>query len=172
MTMSLSSPSTVWIQRPKPNPEARLRLFCFPYAGGGASAYRSWAAPLPDEIEVCAIQLPGRENRLREPLFTRLAPLVETLAGALEPSFDIPFAFFGHSMGALIAFELARFIRRRSQITPVHFFASARLAPHVVDSASPAHRLPEATFVAQIRGLQGTSAAVLDDPEEVSHATD
>src|SRR5438094_5975985 len=88
--------------------QARLRLFCFPYAGGGASIFRTWLNAFPSEIEVCPIQLPGRENRLLEPPFTQLPLLVQTLADALRLCLDLPFAFFGHSLGALISFELAR----------------------------------------------------------------
>src|SRR6185295_11175567 len=90
------------------NPNARLRLFCFPYAGGGASAYRGWATALPSDLEVCPVQLPGRESRLREAPFTRPEPLIQTLADVLEPHLDLPFVLFGHSMGGMISFELSR----------------------------------------------------------------
>ncbi len=138
-----------WLACPKPNPQARLRLFCFPYAGGGASTFRTWADDLPADIEVCPVQLPGRENRVREQLFTQLLPLVETLASALRPSLNTPFAFFGHSMGALISFELARQLRRQGAPEPIHLFVSSRPAPQLPD-LEPIHQLPEAAFVTEL----------------------
>src|SRR5262245_37468194 len=104
--MTNLSPSTPWVLCRKPNPAARLRLFCLPYAGGGASAFRIWADELPSTVEVCAIQLPGRETRLREPPFTRLNPLVEQLGDALAHYLTKPFAILGYSLGAVIGFEL------------------------------------------------------------------
>src|SRR4051812_38568638 len=103
--MALPDP---WLPFTRPNPAARLRLFCFPFAGGGASAFRLWSQGLPLTVDVCPVQPPGRETRFREPAYTRLPPLVTALADALRPHFDRPFAFFGHSMGAIVAFELAR----------------------------------------------------------------
>ena len=94
-----------WIVRSNPNPSARLRLFCFPHAGGGALAIRNWSRQLPSDIEVLVVQPPGREERIGEPAFDRLAPLVEAAAAALAPYLDLPYAFFGHSFGALVAFE-------------------------------------------------------------------
>jgi len=98
--------SSSWIDYLKPNPRANVRLFCFPYAGGGASIFRTWANDVPTGVEVCPVQLPGRESRLIEQPFTRLSSLVQALAQAISPYLDVPFAFFGHSMGALISFEL------------------------------------------------------------------
>src|SRR5947208_15726994 len=102
-----------WLTRPRPNPSARLRLFCLPFAGGGASAYHTWPEGLPGDVEVCAVQPPGREGRFREPAFARLRPLVTALTDALRPHLDRPFAVFGHSLGALVAFEWVRELRRR-----------------------------------------------------------
>ena len=109
----------------------RVRLFCFPHGGAGASAYRPWRHKLPPHVDVCAIQLPGRGERWEEPPFNRVEPLVEALADAIEPHLDLPFAFFGVSMGALIAFELSRALRRRGAPRPTHLFAAAYPAPHV-----------------------------------------
>ena len=97
-----------WIAFRKPSPQARLRLFCFPYAGAGASIFRTWPDGLPADVEVCPVQFPGRGTRLMERPFTQLSPLVQALAQALAPLLDKPFAFFGHSLGALVGFELAR----------------------------------------------------------------
>src|SRR5579859_3905311 len=92
-----------WITMPRPRQMPRLRLFCLPYAGGGASMFRDWTTGLPADIDVCPILLPGRESRVREPAFSRVEPLVEALAPAVLPYLDVPYALFGHSMGALIA---------------------------------------------------------------------
>src|SRR4051794_27130121 len=107
--MRMAKSSGAWMTAPIPRPDARMRLFCFPYAGGGALAYQAWPRLLPDEIEVVAVQLPGREARFREPPMTDLSTLVEALVAAMYPYETLrPFAFFGHSLGALIAFVLAQ----------------------------------------------------------------
>ncbi|MFS8071987.1 MAG: thioesterase II family protein [Byssovorax sp.] len=155
-------PPSPWlvIQRPKPQP--RLRLFCFPFAGGAASIFRTWGDGFPADIEVCAVQLPGRESRVREPLARDLVPLVQPLCEALLPWLDRPFAFFGHSMGASIAFELARRVKRQIGVEPAHFFASARRAPHC-PTRTPMHALPDALLIEKIRRMGGTPESVLRD---------
>ena len=154
-----------WIQRPTPRPGARLRLLLIPHAGGGASAFRGWAEALPAEVEACPVQLPGRENRMREPAFDRLEPLVEALAGALERWRDLPYAVLGHSNGALIAFELARHARRTGAPGPVHLFASGRRAPHLPSRVRDVHRLPQDELVAELAELGGMPREVLEHPE-------
>ncbi len=163
--MTTPSSADRWVIRPRPRPRARLRLFCFPYAGGGASIYRAWAGELPQEIEVCAVQLPGRETRLDEQPFDRLPPLVEALALSLEPHLNPPFAFFGHSMGALISFELARRLRALNRPAPAHLFVSGRIAPQLQRRRPPVHALPEPEFVEQVQRLNGTPDAVLQHKE-------
>ncbi len=158
-------PAERWLAYREPNPRARLRLFCFPYAGGGASVYRGWAASLPGDVEVCPVQLPGRESRLRETPFTHWQPLVEALAEVLPPYFEMPFAFFGHSMGALLSFELARLLRRRGGALPVHLFVSGRRAPQLPAREEPIHELPEAQFIEKLRELNGTPEEVLQHGE-------
>src|SRR5262245_50602132 len=96
-----------WLSSYDVRPSARLRLFCFPFAGGSASSYRGWSACLPRDVEVCPIQPPGREARFSEPAFRRIPELVRALADALSPLLDRPFVFYGHSVGAIVAFELA-----------------------------------------------------------------
>jgi medium-chain acyl-[acyl-carrier-protein] hydrolase len=113
-----------WVTCSRPKPQATLRLFCFHYAGGGAAIFRTWSDSLPSSVEVCAIELPGRGMRLKEPPFTQLEPLVQHLASALFPYLDKPFAFFGHSMGGLVSFELTRLLRREYGVSPVHLFVS------------------------------------------------
>ena len=154
-----------WIMRPRPNPRAALRLFCLPHAGGGASTFRGWADQLPADVEVCPVQLPGRENRIAEAPYDRVGPLVEALAGALAGWSEIPFAVFGHSNGALIGFELARHLRRTGAPGPVHLFASGRRAPDVAQRGRDIHALPEADLLEDLRELGGLPAAILENAE-------
>jgi medium-chain acyl-[acyl-carrier-protein] hydrolase len=156
---------TPWLVWHRPNPEARLRLFCFPYAGGGALIFRTWPDGLPQTVEVCAVQPPGRETRLKEPPFTQLPPLVQALAPVLRPYLDKPFAFFGHSMGAIISFELARHLRREPGPQPLQLFVSGRRAPQVPDTDDLTYNLPEPEFMEELRRLNGTPQAVLEHPE-------
>lgn len=143
-----------------------MRLFCFPYGGGGAAAYRLWSDGLPPDIEVCRIQLPGRENRLRERPLTRLSPLVQALVEILRPYQDMPFSFFGHSVGALISFELARQLRKRDGLSPAHLFVSAFRAPQIPRRDPPIHQLPDAEFVKEVRRrYDGIPGVVLQDME-------
>lgn len=155
-----------WVVRFRPDPSARLRLFCFPYAGGGAAAYRQWPGGLPAHVEAYAVQLPGREARLAEPPFRRLVDLIPPLARLLLPYLDVPVAFFGHSMGALVAFELARHLRRAHGASLSHLFVSALRAPHRSGTPPPLHDLPDSTLVERVRARwDGIPAAVLDEPE-------
>jgi len=155
----------LWIQRPRPRPGARLRLLLLAHAGGGASAYRGWADAFPEEVEVCPVQLPGRENRLREQPHERIGPLVGDLARALEPWRDLPYALFGHSTGALIGFELARHAERAGAPGPVHLFASGRRAPDVPSRQRDLHALPDGEMIADLKELGGMPQALLDHPE-------
>ncbi len=154
-----------WISFHKPRPQARLRLLCFPYAGGGAMAYRGWAASMPDEIDVLPVQLPGRERRLREPALTRAAPLVEAAAGGLVPHLDRPFAVFGHSMGALIGYEVVQWLRREHGLGPVHLLVSARRAPQLPPDPDDDYKLPDPELIKRLREMNGTPAEVLEHPE-------
>lgn len=154
-----------WLISPKVSNQTTLRLFCFPYSGAGASVYYKWAEILPGSIEVCAVQLPGRETRLMEEPYTELAPLVEDMAEVLRPYLDTPFAFFGHSMGALISFELSRHLRRAAGIEPSRLLVSGHQAPQVPDSEPPIHTLPEPQFIEKLRSLDGTPEEVLANAE-------
>jgi medium-chain acyl-[acyl-carrier-protein] hydrolase len=157
------SPDSPWFSF-YPNLQARLRLFCFPYAGGGTLSYRQWAAHLPD-LEITLVRLPGRERRLSEPPLTKLDALVKTLAAEILPYCDRPFAFFGHSMGGLIAFELARSLRRCDHPQPVHLLLSGCRAPHLPSLHLPIHSLSDADFIQELRRYNGTPEAVLTNAE-------
>jgi medium-chain acyl-[acyl-carrier-protein] hydrolase len=150
---------------PRPHPCAKVRLFCFPYAGGGASIYRTWPAALPPEVEMGGVQLPGRESRIREQPLTRMDRLVESLAPALATCFDRPFVFFGHSMGALVAFELARELRRQGLPCPSHLLVSGRVAPQIPIEEPPVCHLPDVQFIDKLRLLGGMPDEVLDRSE-------
>jgi len=154
-----------WILTSKAGPWATARLFCFPYAGGGASLFRTWSNDLPSDVEVCPVQLPGRENRLKEAALTDMSSLIESVASGLLPWLDRPFAFFGHSMGALVAFELARALRRTPGLRPAHLFVSGCRAPHLPDPDPPIHALREPEFVEELRRMKGTPEQVLQYPE-------
>src|SRR5829696_5178398 len=155
ITSSVTMP-TPWLAYHKPNARAAVRLFCFPYAGSGALVYRSWLNELPKIVEVCPVQPPGRGGRIMEPCYTRLSQLVEDVMQDLLPYLDMPFAFFGHSMGALVSFELARRLRARHGLEPIHLFASGRGAPQLPPREPPSHNLPEPEFIEKLRTLNGT----------------
>ncbi|NJP21554.1 MAG: thioesterase [Hydrococcus sp. CRU_1_1] len=150
MISLIKSTSTPWIVCPKPNPQSLLRLFCFPCAGGLPTAFNSWSNYLPPEVEICSIQLPGRGKRLNESAFTKLAPLVQTLTPIIRDFDDKPFAFLGHSMGAVVAFELARELRRQFSISPVSLFVCSCPAPQKPIIKPPISQLPEAAFIAEL----------------------
>jgi medium-chain acyl-[acyl-carrier-protein] hydrolase len=155
-----------WLIFSPPRNRPRLRLYCLPHAGGGAAVYAAWANLLPPDVELCRIQLPGRENRLREAPFDALLPLVEVVAQVLRPQLDLPFALFGHSMGALIAFELARQLRRDNGVTPAQLFVSGRWAPHWPSPDPALAQLPDAEFMAALRArYNNIPDVVANDPE-------
>ncbi|SDX39121.1 medium-chain acyl-[acyl-carrier-protein] hydrolase [Saccharopolyspora shandongensis] len=152
----------------------RLRLLCVPYAGAGTAAYRTFPQALPPWVEVWAIRLPARESRLAEPPLADIRSvvdvLVEELAGdeafgpAPEGRAPLPYALLGHSMGALVCFELARALRRHELPQPAHLFVSGRRAPNIPDELPAIHRLPEAQFLAEVRRLGGIPDSVLAEP--------
>jgi medium-chain acyl-[acyl-carrier-protein] hydrolase len=155
---SLANP---WIQFRKPRPNPRLRVFCLPYAGGGASTFRDWPRHLPSEIEVCPIQLPGREERIREPSYTRMELLAPAIVEAIEPLLDRPFAFFGHSMGAAVVHAVASILSGSGRSAAL-LLVSARRAPHLPVSREFSG-LPETLFWDELRRLGGIRDEVLRD---------
>ncbi len=162
MARASSRPSVL---TPRANSLASVRLFCFPYAGGGASVFRGWADELPG-VEVTIANLPGRGMPFDEPSFTCIPELVQVVAEAVEPQLDRPFAVFGHSFGALLAFELARELRRRGWPVPAHLFVSAFRAPQLARRHSAIHQLPDAELIHAVRQrYNGIPRAVLEDAE-------
>jgi medium-chain acyl-[acyl-carrier-protein] hydrolase len=165
MNLSHAPETSPWFTLPRDNPRARLRLFCFPYAGGNASLFRTWQNNLPDTVEVCPVHLPGRGPRLLDPPFRRLSSMVEALTPALHPHLEKPFVFFGHSMGAMIAFETARHLRRIYGVEPVHLFISGSDPPQLARNGPPTYDLPEDEFIRELERLNGTPREVLEQSE-------
>lgn len=164
MTSSRGSASPAFL-RPRPQPQARMRLFCFPYAGGSASIYHAWPALLPADVELVAVQYPGRATRVHEPPCIRLGDLLDGLETAIPPLLDLPFAFFGHSMGATVAHELTRRLRAAGKPLPRHLFLSGRGAPQLPSTKRPIHALPEEEFLAAMREFNGTPSEILEHKE-------
>ena len=157
-----------WFVRPNPRWDADHRLFCFSHAGGAASAYHGWQAAL-DEVEIWAIQSPGRESRLREPPITNLNTLVQHICNAISNHLDKPFFFFGHSMGSLVSYETARELHRRGLPLPAHLYVSGRPAPHLPLDEPSIHDLPEPEFLAELKlRYNGLPEEILADQDLLS----
>ena len=163
--MSSQAITNAWFKYCTIRSRPRLRLFCFPHAGGGASQFRLWGEELPEYIEVYPVQLPGREERFGERPFTEFSRLLPSLKAAIFPYIDRPFAFLGHSMGALICFELARYLRRCNLPMPRHLFVSAHRAPQLPRRDACIHTLPSAQFIQAIDKLAGTPLELLNNAE-------
>ena len=156
-----------WLsQRGRTDSEPRIRLFCLPHAGAGTAAYNIWKRSLPASIEVCPIQIPGRESRLSEPSCTDCVTLIESLTLALAGHLDKPYAIFGHSMGALLALDLAQNIRAHSLRQPSHLFVSGRNATHVPMKHGSIHQMHDDDFLAALATRYGgLPQEILDSPE-------
>jgi len=148
---------------PRPVARPRLRLVCLPHAGASATMFVPWAGELPTDVELVAAQLPGRGARRHEPAATRLGDLLDELREGLSPWLDAPVALFGHSMGALLAFELARRLRGVAKIAWI--VVSGHRAPHIPLRTAPLHRLDDAQLAEAIRGLGGTPDVLLRDAD-------
>lgn len=144
---------------------ARLRMFCFPHAGGGMATFHGWQEALGDRVAVCPARFPGRESRASEAPLRRMEELVAALAAALTRRLDTPFVFFGHSMGAAVAFELARFLRRNGQPQPAALFVSAARAPQFRRDWKPAPEPDDEQLIKELRGLEGVPREVLENKE-------
>lgn len=159
--------SSAWFPfgAPEPADPAGLRLLCLPHAGAGASTYLNWGRGLPAGIAAVPVQLPGREGRMRERPYDRVEPLVRDLAEAVLEQVRPPFAIFGHSLGALVGYELTRRLADLGGPGPVHLFVSGRQAPQHATSGAPMRDLDVPALVTELARLGGTPQAVLDDPD-------
>lgn len=154
-----------WFPDAEASDAAALRLFAFPHAGGGATTFHRWRAALPAGVALWPVRLPGRESRISEVPFDSMEPLVEALGQAIEPFLGGPFAFYGHSLGATIAFELARQLRRRNLPLPRCLFVSGARAPRFRLNHLPPPEPSDAELLGELRGLGGVPEEALDDPE-------
>lgn len=163
----MRAPANPWFSvLPRGAAPAALRLYCFPYAGAGHTVFQHWRAHLAADIELALIKLPGRGARFCEPQAASLDALAEALAEAIADAQEGPdqFAFFGHSMGALLAFETARALSKRG-LSPSALLVSARTAPVAHGWRERVAELPDAAFLEVIRGMNGLPQEVLDSPE-------
>jgi medium-chain acyl-[acyl-carrier-protein] hydrolase len=129
----------------------RRRLFCLPFAGGSAASYRTWHRTLPTDVDVVALQLPGRDARRRDRPLGHIADMVAAVRPVIEDATDLPYALFGHSMGALLAYELTVALEAGGGRPPAHLFVSARRPPDDVDGGRPIGDLPDAEFLDQLQ---------------------
>ena len=157
---------SLWLPyRPAAAP-ARMRLFCMPHAGGGAAEYHAWSASLPASVEICPILLPGRETRFSEQHYTDFDRLTDVLAREMKPHLDLPYVVFGHSMGALLAFECVRRLHQSGSPEPLWLFLSGRRAPDNAADPEPLHALPDAEFLDRLnRTYKGIPEELLNNPE-------
>lgn len=165
MTAIEPQPASAWLIRHgvEDAERIRMRLFCFHYAGATASIFRLWQRALPAAVEVVAVQLPGREYRIGEPLLTDARDIAPVLAELLPPLLDKPFVFFGHSMGVLIGFDVIRLLRARGFAEPMLLIASGRNAPQFRWRDAGLQTLPDEAFVEAVRDYNGTPEALLAD---------
>lgn len=154
-----------WVVKHKPVPGAQLRMICLPFAGGGSNSFRSWIPILPQSIELIAIEIPGRGQRLNEPLRRRITNLVPDIADALKDELNIPFVMFGHSMGTLLGYELAHFLHDHQGAIVQHLFVSGRGAAHIASREKPIHQLSDDEFLQQIVNYNGTPKEVIEHAE-------
>jgi medium-chain acyl-[acyl-carrier-protein] hydrolase len=157
-------PTTRWLNRKRaPNPHHRL--FCFPYAGGGIASFQPWQSELGEHTEVCAVQLPGRGPRLLEPSVRSFEQLVEQLVGVVKANADLPFWLFGHSLGALLAFEVARRLQDQAQHNFCGLMISGCEAPHQRSQRPRLHELDDDALIERLHELNGTPRELLENRE-------
>jgi len=163
--MNMPVTKNLWCRVLPSSAACTVRLFCIPYAGGGANVFADWHKALPDYVEVCLITLPGREERLRELPYTRMPLMIKALWRGIHELLDMPCVFFGHSMGALIAFELAHYAQQKEIDVPSHLVVGGHRAPHLPSREGPMHALSEESFIDKLREYSGTPELLLTHPD-------
>ena len=157
-----------WFLTLRPKQNAKIKLFCFHYAGGGASIFRSWTNNVIESAEVIAVQLPGREDRYNEALLTDIEKIIEKLCTYFEKQCirqSQPFVFFGHSLGALVAFELIRKLRRNKLVLPNHLIVSGSKSPQITNNKPLKYLLPDEQFIVELSKYNGIPEEVLNNKE-------
>ncbi len=154
--------------------QPKIRLYCFPYAGGNAGIFSRWADSFGSDVEICAISLPGRWKRLNEPSIANMNTLSLEIADAVRAESKTPFAFFGHSMGAILSFEVSRLLRKQGAMLPDHLFVSGAQAPHTLNEADANRRkkvvhMNDDEFLGYLQLLSGTPGELLQNPEMRAH---
>ncbi|MDQ1835474.1 thioesterase II family protein [Massilia scottii] len=144
----------------RPRERRPFRLYCFSYAGGSASAYMPWQSLIDPSVQICGVQLPGREGRMEELPWTSMTAIVKAIADVISVQDPAPFALFGHSLGGFIAFEVARELRRRQACAPSHLFLSGCVAPQCLTS-SRLHELSDNDLIDALREYNGTPEEIL-----------
>ena len=157
-----------WLACYQSNPQALIRLFCFPHAGAGPQFFKDWHKGLPETVEVCVVQPPGRGSRLKELPYTQMKPLVDAIVKELLPYTDKPFAFFGHSLGGWVSFEVTRQLHRQSSPSPVHLFIASCRAPQLPASGTPSYQLPDNEFIEKMRRGNGVPKEIFANPKLVN----
>jgi len=186
MTTVPAAEHSRWLRTFQPAPNARARLVCLPHAGGAASFFRPLAQALAPDVEVLAVQYPGRQNRFTEECEEDIGALADAVTAALrahraayaveapEPQRALPLALFGHSMGAIVAFEVARRLEAGAGdaagggVAPVALFASGRRAPSRTRHGETLHQCEDAALIEELRSLNATDSALFEDEEMLS----
>lgn len=148
----------------EPNSNDKIRIFCFPYAGGGASAYRNWKNYLPDYVGIYPIQIPGRENRITEEAITDMPELVNKVVDSMSPYLDVKYLVFGHSLGAKISYEVCNRLRKLQESMLCHLIVSGSRAPHIPEP-EPLHNLKDIDFIEAMKRYSGMSKEFLENKE-------
>lgn len=163
--MITKSMNKSWLAYIASKNHAKVKLFCFPYAGSSCHYYRKWQNFINEAIQVCPVEIPGRGLRFHETAVTHLPSLIKLIARDMIPHLNKPFAFFGHSMGALIAFELLRVIEKDAGLIPEILFVSGCSAPQRYGRESPVHTLPNSEFIEKVKEMNGTPPELFENRE-------
>ena len=159
----MEGPSGSWFFVPRRLSNPRIRVFCFPYAGGSATLFRDWPKKLPEDIELTGVQLPGRAFRLKDPPYTQMSSLLDELENQIGPHLDVPFVFWGHSFGALLAFELVRRFEKKGRALPLLVVLSGRRAPHLPKTGFDVRSMDDEEFIDELRKLGGTPEEIINN---------